>query len=45
MSNSHTILLIQAGSSQESRTYTDFQTADDCLEVSLIYCQIVMKLF
>ena len=36
MSNSHTILLIQSGASQETRTYTDFQTADDCLEVSFV---------
>lgn len=30
--SSHTILFVQPGPAQETRTYTDFKTADDCLE-------------
>ena len=33
--SSHTILFVQPGASQETRTYTDYKTADDCLEVIL----------
>jgi len=29
---SHTILLVQPGVAQNTRTYTDFETINDCLE-------------
>jgi hypothetical protein len=29
---SHTILLVQAGPKSESRTYSDYETVNDCLD-------------
>ena len=30
---SHTILLVQPGVKQDTRTYTDFESINECLEV------------
>ena len=38
---SHTILLVQPGVAQNTRTYTDFETINDCLEVK--YTGIYLK--
>ncbi len=34
---SHTILLVQASAKPESRTYSDYETVNDCLEGLHIY--------
>ena len=31
----HTILLVQPGAKPESRTYTDYESVNECMEVSI----------
>jgi hypothetical protein len=33
----HTILLVQPGSKPESRTYTDYESVNECMEVPVFY--------
>ena len=42
---SHTILLVQASSKPESRTYSDYETVNDCLEGKFVFDLYLLNFF
>ena len=42
---SHTILLVQASSKPESRTYSDYETVNDCLEGKFDFDLYILNFF
>ena len=37
----HTILLVQPGIKPETRTYSDYESVNECMEVDLMLCEVL----